>query len=226
MGYREVAGEDSMTPTSSTLVAAMLAAILALATGTSTASAQDEVKDNPKGAGSDEFVTRLFAGTMRQKNSYACFSREYDVAHLASHKLQKVAAMRLLVTAERVPQDEALNYSFRLGVRFRHRSGNFDSSGDCGHAAVAQETSDRAVLKCSVDCDGGGLEIGITSDNKSTMIRLERVRIWRRNNPDEEAADALVAGVDDRVFRLHRVSLKDCTSLVTDRKELAALRHK
>jgi hypothetical protein len=215
-----------MTPTSSTLVAAMLAAILALATGASTASAQDEVKDSPKGAGSDEFVTRLFAGTIRQKNSYACFSREYDAAHLASHKLQKVAAMRLLVTAERVPEDEALNYSFRLGVRFRHRSGNFDSSGDCGHAAVTQETSDRAVLKCSVDCDGGGLEIGITSDNKSTMIRLERVRIWRRNNPDEEAADALMAGADDRMFRLHRVSLKDCTSLVTDRKELAALRHK
>jgi hypothetical protein len=215
-----------VTPTKSTLVARMLAAILALSAGASMANAQDEVKDQPKGTGSDEFVTRLFAGTIGQKNSYACFSREYDAAHLASHKLQKVTAMRLLVTAERVPEDEAINFSFRLGVRFRHRSGDFDSSGDCGHAAVAQETSDRAVLRCSVDCDGGGLEISMTSDNESTMIRLERVRIWRRSNPDEEAADALVAGADDRVFRLHRVSLKDCTSLVTDRKTLAALRHK
>jgi hypothetical protein len=215
-----------MTPIGSTLVAAMLAAIVTLAAGASIASAQDQVKDNPNGAGSDEFAARLFAGTIRQKKSYACFSREYDAAHLASHKLQKVAAMRLLVTAERVPEDEAPNYSFRLGARFRHRSGNFDSSGDCGHAAVAQESSDRAALKCSVDCDGGGLEIAMTSDNKSTMIRLERVRIWRSNKPDEEAADALVAGADDRVFRLDRVSLKDCTSLVTDRKELAALRHK
>src|SRR5215469_14862492 len=92
-GYGHVTGEDSMAPTSSTLVAAMLAAILALATGASTASGQDEVKDNPKGPGSDEFVTRLFAGKIGQKNSYACFSREYDAAHLASHKLQKVAAM-------------------------------------------------------------------------------------------------------------------------------------
>ena len=132
----------------------------------------------------------------------------------------------MLVTAEKVPEDEALNYSFRLGVKFRHRPGNFDSSGECGHAAVTQESSDRSALHCSVDCDGGGLEIGLTSDSKSTMIRLERVRIWRSNKPDEEAADALVAGADDRVFRLDRVSLKDCTSLVTDRKELAALRHK
>ena len=195
-----------MTPIGSTLVTAMLAATVALATGASTACAQE---DNPKSAASDEFVSRLFAGPISQKKSYACFSREYDAAHLASHRLQKVAAMRLLVTAEKVPEDEALNYSFRLGVRFRHRSGNFDSSGDCGHAAVAQETADQAVLKCSVDCDGGGLEIAMTSDNKSTMIHLEAVRIWRGNKPDEEAADALVAGADDRVFRLDRVSLKD-----------------
>src|SRR5262249_61395106 len=143
-------------------VRAGLAAMLPLATGASTASAGE---DNPKSAGDDEYVSRLFAGPIRQKKSYACFSREYDAAHLASHRLQKVAAMRLLVTAEKVPEDEALNYSFRLGVRFRHRSGNFDSSGDCGHAAAAQETSDRAVLKCSADCDGGGLAIRPTTRN-------------------------------------------------------------
>jgi hypothetical protein len=207
-------------------IAATFAAIVAITVGLSTVSAQDAVKDGPKGARNDEFVTRLFAGPVGKRKSYACFLREYDAAHLASHKLQKVTAMRLLVTAEKVPEDEVPNYSFRLGVRFRHRSGNFDSSGDCGHAAVSQESSDRAALHCSVDCDGGGLEVALTNDNKSTMIRLERVRIWRSNKPDEEAADALVAGADDRVFRLDRVKLNDCASLVTDRKELAALRHK
>jgi hypothetical protein len=215
-----------MVPTGSPLIAATFAVVVTLAVGGSTAGAQDGAKDGLKEVGNDAFVSRLFAGPVGKRKSYACFSREYDAAHLASHRLQKVAAMRLLVTAEKVPEDEVLNYSFRLGVRFRHRSGNFDSSGDCGHAAVSQESSDRRALHCSVDCDGGGLEIGLTNDNKSTMIRLERVRIWRSNKPDEEAADALVAGVDDRVFRLDRVSLKDCASLVTDRKELAALRHK
>jgi hypothetical protein len=214
-----------MIPTGSSLIAATFAAIVTLAVNTSTANAQDAEKGGSKSAGNDQFVTRLFAGPVRQKKSYVCFLREYDAAHLASHKLQKVTAMKLLVTAEKVPEDEVLNYSFRLGVKFRDRSGNFDSSGDCGHAAVSQETSDRATLNCSVDCDGGGLEIGLTSDNKSTMIRLERVRIWRSNKPDEDAADALVAGADDRVFRLDRASLKDCASLITDRKELAALRH-
>jgi hypothetical protein len=37
---------------------------------------------------------------------------------------------------------------------------------------------------------------------------------------------ALSGGKDDKVFRLDRSGLDDCRSLITDRKELAALRHK
>jgi hypothetical protein len=206
-----------MRPAGSTLEAVTLAAVLTSAAGGSIASAQGETQD----AKSDQFVTRLFAGPLGKTKSYACFVREYDAAHLARHKLQKVSAMKLLVTAERVPEDEALNYSFRLGVKFRHRPGNFDSSGECGHADAAVESPDRASIKCSVDCDGGGIAIGLTADDRSTMVSLERVRIWRHNKDASLEADA-----DDRVFRLDRVSLKDCMSLVTERKELAALRRK
>ena len=36
----------------------------------------------------------------------------------------------------------------------------------------------------------------------------------------------LVAGADDKIFRVDRAELRECAELVTDRKELAALRRK
>jgi hypothetical protein len=165
------------------------------------------------------FASRLFGAPVKQK-SYACFVRVYDAEHLAHHPLQKVTAMTLLVEAEKVPEDASLNYSFRLGLKYRNHHGAFDSSGDCGHA----DSAASAHLGCSVDCDGGRLGVDLTADNKSVMVKVERIRIWRDNKPDDEAS--LVAGADDRLFRLERASLMTCKPLITDRKELAALRHK
>ena len=45
----------------------------------------------------------------------------------------------------------------------------------------------------------------MSKDDKSAIVRLERVRIWQNSRPDEEAGDSLVAGADDKVFRLDRV---------------------
>src|SRR5262245_53347725 len=104
----------------------------------------------------DSFAGRLFAGNLdKQAKSYACFVRVYNAAHLKQHPLQKVGAMKLLLTAEQVPEDEALNYSFRLGVSFRHRPGDFDSSGDCRHIKASESGQGKTQLGCSVDCDGG-----------------------------------------------------------------------
>jgi hypothetical protein len=168
------------------------------------------------------FASRLFGAPVKQK-SYACFVRVYDADHLARHPLQKVTAMTLLVEAEKVPEDASLNYSFRLGLKYRNRHGAFDSSGDCGHA----DSATSAHLGCGVDCDGGGLGVDLTADNKSVMVKVERIRTWRDNKPDDEASNvSLVAGADDRVFRLDRAGIETCKPLITDRKELAALRHK
>ena len=58
------------------------------------------------------------------------------------------------------------------------------------------------------------------------LIRLERIRIRERNKADEDAGDDLVAGTDDKIFRVDRADLHECSELVTDRKELAALGRK
>src|SRR5882672_2445988 len=125
------------------------------------AYAQEEV-DKIKGAAFDK---RMFAVSLGAKTTYACFVRVYDAEHLARHPKQKVAAMKLLVTAENVAEDKTVNYSFRLGVKYRHRPGNFDSSGSCNHF-IAENSDGEIRLGCGVDCDGGGLSTAVSKDDK------------------------------------------------------------
>lgn len=198
---------------------AIVAALATLGASAATGARADD-------AAKEQFIRRLFAGDVsKDKKEYACFVRQYDQAHLVRHPLQKVSAMKLLVTTEIMPEAESRNHSFRLGVKFRNRPGDFDSSGECGHADMSDTPNAKPQLGCSVDCDGGGIAVELKDDNKAVLVKLDRVRIWQRNKPDDEGL-GLSGGADDRVFRLDRVSLEQCRSLITDRKELAALRRK
>jgi hypothetical protein len=140
--------------------------------------------------------------------------------------------MRLLIGAEKGLDDQVLEYSFRLGVNFRDRPGDSDSSGECGHApAVRSPDTDPPVtagidFQCDVDCDGGGIAVNVADGDGSLIVKLDRITIWKDKDHDDSAARALTGGVDDKVFRLDRTNLNECISLVTDRKELAAMRHK
>jgi hypothetical protein len=213
-------------------VVVMLASMLAAAAivAASPVRADDQQPDA-------DFAKRMFAGTAPRPKSYACFARHYDAAHLAQHPLQKVSVMKLLITAEKTdPDDKVLEYSFRLGVNYRDRPGDFDSSGECGHAPTVRtpDTDPQAAAQaaagidffCGVDCDGGGVSVNLAKDNRSVIVKLDKIRIWKGNKPDAKAAGALQGGEDDKVFRLDRTALDDCTSLVADRKQLAAMRHK
>ena len=183
----------------------------------------DDAKDAKEAKDAEAFAGRLFAGKIEKDKSYACFVRNYDAAHLAGHPLQKVKAMKLLITAEPDEENKMLGYSFRMGVRFTKRPGDFDSSGACSRMRTEAASETKAQLGCGVDCDGGGISIELTKENKSTLVRLERIRIWQNSKPDDEGLD-LSGGADDRIFRLDRAKLDMCKSLITDRKELAAIR--
>jgi hypothetical protein len=91
---------------------------------------------------------------------------------------------------------------------------------------VAEDTGKEIRLGCGVDCEGGGINVALSKDDRSAIIRLDRITIWQRNKPDDEAGDALLAGADDKIFRADRADTRDCAALVADRKELAAIRHK
>jgi hypothetical protein len=72
----------------------------------------------------------------------------------------------------------------------------------------------------------GGISIATSKGDRSAIIRLERITVWRRNKPDADAGDTLLAGADDKMFRLNRAGPRCCAALVTNRKELAAVGHK
>jgi len=182
-----------------------------------------------------DFAKRMFAGAVPKPKAYACFVRTYDAGHLAQHPLQKVSVMKLLISAEKTDpkEDKVLEYSFRLGVNFRDRPGNFDSSGECGHAPTVRnpDTDPRVStgidFECDVDCDGGGVTVNLANNDGAVIVKLpERIRIWKGKDPDEAAMSALMAGADDKIFGLDRADPSQCTALAYDRKELAALRHK
>lgn len=202
----------------------VVALTLAALAGAAHAEEADKSRETTK-AEVDAFNARIYGGPPGD-TAYACFVRRYDADHLARHPKQKVAAMKLLISAESDEESKQVQNSFRLGFRYRHRSGDFDSSGSCGSHAVLLKDGDEVRLGCGVDCEGGGIEVALSKDNKSAIVRLEQVRVWQNNKPDDEAERSLVAGADDRIFRLDRTANSDCASLVTDRKELAALRHK
>jgi hypothetical protein len=204
-------------------IAVILSLLLAAFAGAARAEDGDDVRDASKSE-TETFNARMYAGAPGSK-AYACFVRRYDAAHLARHPKQKVAAMKLLVSAEHDTEDGQLHTSFRLGFRYRHRSGDFDSSGSCHHTVFTRQ-GDEIRLGCGVDCEGGGIGVALSKDNKSSIVRLQSVRVWLHNKPDEDAERSLVAGQDDGVFRLDRAESSECAGLVTNRKELAALRHK
>ena len=71
------------------------------------------------------------------------------------------------------------------------------------------------------------MTVSLANNDASLIVKpIDRIRIWKGKNPDESAATALNAGADDKLFRLDRTKLDECTPLVADRKELAAMRRK
>ena len=194
-----------------------LAAAAVAAASTTAVYAQGGV-DKARAAAFDK---RMFAGPIGQKSS-ACFVRGYDGSHLMQHPKQKVHAMKLLLTAENPPEEKITNYSFRLAVKYRDRAGDFDSSGYCNHI-VAENTGSEIRFGCGVDCEGGGIVVAMAKDDKSAIIRLQRIVLWERNKSDDDASDSLTAGTDDKIFRVDRVDVRECAELMTDGHELAAI---
>jgi hypothetical protein len=175
-----------------------------------------------RAADADAFAKRMFAGNLAtQGKSYVCFVRRYDAAHLKQHREQKITAMKLLVTAELVPEDKALNYSFTLGMKFRDRKGDYQSSGSCGHPMAQEQAPDTLQLGCGVDCDGGGLSVALTNADQSVLVSIEELAIWNNNKPDEER-DRFTSGADDKKFLLERVGRDQCKPLMAESQDLAA----
>ena len=168
---------------------------------------------------------RLFGGEVApKKKSYVCFVRQYDAAHLAQHPQQTVRLMKLLLTAEIVPEDTELNYGFRMNLKLRKKSASYGTGGNCGHAKASEDDEGREHLGCGVDCDGGSLTVELKDDNKSLLVKMNSVRIARES--DGEDSRTYLGDKDDKVFRLDRTPIEQCKSLANDAEERAAMLRK
>ena len=174
-------------------------------------------------ARAEALAERVFGGPVGAEKSYACFVRRYDARHLARHPRQQVSAMKLLVAAEPDPESKTLVYAFKLAVQFRGRTETFQSGGECAHS----ENAETGQLGCGVDCDGGGIDLMLAKDDKSVLMKTERVRIWRDDVEDEEEQGLPeLGGADDRAFRLDRAGLDACKALIKAYGEVAAVSRK
>jgi hypothetical protein len=175
----------------------------------------------------DDFARRMFATRSFDKTAVACFVRTYDAAHLARHRKQTVSAMRVLVAAEKLEGDTSLSYSYKLGVNFRNRKGDYVSNFNCGHARVSEVKREGVQVSCHDGCEGGGVVIAVAPDRKAIIVKLDSVAVWLADKPDDESAQfALNGGADDRVFRLERVDSESCKSLIKDGDEVATMQPK
>jgi hypothetical protein len=190
------------------LLALTMAAVLPQA-----AAAQDN--DKSEKAREAAFDKRMFGGPIGNK-ALACFVRRYDASHLAQHAKQKVSSMKLLVTAENHPK-EPTSYAYKVGVKFRGKPGNFDGGSNCSHLVDADDNK-TISFNCDVECGGGGLEIAMSKDDKSAIVKLEVIGVWDRKHPDRDVV-TLEGGADDKVFRLDRVETSECAEL-TGHKEV------
>ena len=74
----------------------------------------------------------LGAAPSKSADSFACFNRLYDPAHLAAHPQQNVKTMTLLAVVDPANADEV---QLRFGVTFRSRKGMLETNGGCAVAS-------------------------------------------------------------------------------------------
>jgi hypothetical protein len=134
----------------------------------------------------------------------ACWSRQYDAAHMTAHPDQKVAAMSLAVTYWDETAINPSQYVFRLEADLR--------DGTHG-TAIGPCSADGNKMWCGVECDGGGVLVSNRSGG-DVLIDLEAIgNIAMTSGCAEEILDegfALQSGRDDKQFLLHALPPRQC----------------
>ena len=96
-----------------------------------------------------EFDKRMFAGPLGQKRpmpaSCGLRCRASGAAPQAEGRRDEGSG-----PGGFAPEDKITNYSFRLGVKYRNRPGDFDSSGSCNHVTPRMPATKSASAAASI----------------------------------------------------------------------------
>jgi hypothetical protein len=192
-----------------------MAAVVAFA-GPAVAQAQKSV-----GNAADKVAPALKQLLAPKHGNQTCFARTYDDAHMRQHPKQKVRQMSLLVEVEHVQEDNLCRYNFTLRVGMKGRGKMLETSGECGWA-YGDTPPQGPIIRCSVECDGGGVDIEqqrgtdnllvhlTDTDEKGRPGRPGRIRMAVCGDDDEENSVDLVSGADDKTFRLSKAPARTC----------------
>jgi len=164
----------------------------------------------------------LGAEPSKTAESFGCFNRVYDPAHLATHPQQNVKTMTLLAVVDPTNPDDV---QLRFGVTFRSRKGMLETNGGCGIVRDEKGAPTNATtVHCGVDCDGGAIDVTLKTDGNVLVGIPAGARLWKpgSDSPDDNVHGAF--GPDDKLFRLDRAALDQCLPLASDKNEKARLK--
>ncbi|MBO3759620.1 hypothetical protein [Ciceribacter sp. L1K22] len=135
----------------------------------------------------------------------ACFSRNYDPAHLRAHPDQNVTNVKML--AYRPVWEHGVSV-VNLEFRFRGVVEPVRLPGECRSAGRG-----AAALECGIECDGGRFAVMRGAQGSLLLDVPEGLSLC----DSEEALDSVPSfGLDDKRFRLSPVAAPDCSELVFD----------
>lgn len=149
-----------------------------------------------------------------ENGATSCWQRIYDAEHLRTHPDQNVSEVTFSMGYfEESFEDEGATAFTLFGIHAALRDGRHGSAGGgCW-------TDDEGMMTCSVDCDGGGVELR-SRDNGSLLLDLEAtggIRLMDCGSEDEEENFfTLEPGLDDKQFLVHPVAAKVCKGLIPD----------
>ncbi len=170
----------------------------------------------------NEFLAHVVGHLYRQGESFACFSRQFDAAHLAAHPRQNAIFAKALVAAQfgapLLPHwRTGYMYQVSLAFRFRGREETLTGVMECGDGTPKDSLRGGAV--CAVV---GGKDSHLALDgNKVLLMRIPGGADLWSPGPVDQRHDTVKNpfGPDDVVFRLVRTDLKQCEDLAFDRQK-------
>lgn len=160
--------------------------------------------------------------------SQACFTRNYDAAHLAKNSTQKTVSMRFALRRETYPGsvNTPLQTFARLEIVRRNDARSWRAIGQCAFDREANRGDGRAIVSSypradgiachmtgeNLDAEGGifmieaaGDRLKVYFDDDITMRTAARVA----DGPGKSVA----FGRADKIFILHRAADDACSSL-------------
>jgi hypothetical protein len=171
----------------------------------------------------NEFLARLMGRLYRDGETFACFSRRYDEAYLATHPRQNVVFAKMLVSA--YFRTSSLNarydaYSYQLGMafRFRGRPETLTTVAECGDGKPRDSLRDGAV--CAGPAAEGHSHLALAADGALLMTIPDGADLWAPGPIDQRHEVVKNPfGADDKLFRLERTDVSECEDLAFDRQK-------